>query len=108
MVRTLLGLMAAFTACLFVASASAEDKGKEVKLEGKIVCTKCKLKEADACGNALVVKDGEKTTTYYFDDKGEKEKYHVCSGEKAATVTAKCTVKDGKKVLSDAKVEVKK
>jgi hypothetical protein len=88
---------------------SAEDKKAEPKtLEGKIVCSKCKLKETPDCGNVLQVKDGDKTVNYYFKDTGKGEDYHVCSGEKAAKVTATVVEKDGKKWLTDAKVEVKK
>lgn len=94
-----------------VTLAGAEDKKKEdtkaTKLEGKLVCTKCKLGETDACGNALVVKDGDKEITYYIKDKGKGEKYHKCSGETAATVTGKITKDGDKKVITDAKVEKK-
>ena len=89
-------------------SADDKEKGKEVKLEGKLVCTKCKLSETEECGNALQVKDGDKTITYYLKDKGKKEKYHKCSGEQDAKVTGKL-VKDKddakKLVIADAKVE---
>jgi hypothetical protein len=106
MIRNLLSLLATVAAVAFLASAQADDKEK--KLEGKMVCTKCKLKETDACGNALVVKDGDKSVTMYIKDKGKDEKYHVCSGEKAVTVTGKVVEKDGKKTIEGAKVEAKK
>ena len=87
-------------------NATAEDKKAEKKtLEGKLVCTKCKLGETDACGNALLVKEGDKTTTYYIKDKGKGEKYHKCSGEQDAKVTGTVTEKDGKKTIEGAKVE---
>ena len=98
-----------------VASNAADekkDKAKEVKLEGKLVCTKCKLSETDACGNALLVKgDDDKVITYYLKDKGKKESYHKCSGEQDAKVTGKLVKeKDGDKeklIITDAKVEKK-
>lgn len=86
-------------------AADEKEKPKEVKLEGKLVCTKCKLSETDACGNALLVKDGDKTITYYIKDKGKKEDYHKCAGEQAAKVTGKLTKDGDKKVITDAKVE---
>jgi len=88
---------------------SADDKkdDKTKTLEGKLVCSKCKLSETEKCGNALVVKDGDKEITYYLSDKGAAEKYHKCSGETDAKVTGKVTEKDGKKVITDAKVEKK-
>src|SRR2546423_8968412 len=87
-------------------TARAEDKKAETKtLEGKLVCTKCKLSETDACGNALQVKDGDKVVTYYLKDKGKGEKYHKCSGEQAVKVTG-VVKKDGDKlIITDAKVE---
>ena len=91
-----------------VATSVAQDKKDDKKatktLEGKLVCSKCKLSETEACGNALQVKDGDKTVTYYLKDKGKAEKYHKCSGEADAKVTGKVVEKDGKKYIEDAKV----
>ena len=90
-------------------AADKNEKKDDVKtVEGKLVCTKCKLSETDACGNAVQVKDGDKTVTYYLKDKGKDEKYHKCSGEQAVKVTGKITVKDDKKTIEDAKVEKQK
>ena len=94
----------------------AADKGdaKQVTLEGTLVCARCGLKEGGVkkCTNALQVKDGEKTVTYYLDDKGSGEGYHegLCGGgEKAgAKVTGTVTEKDGKKWVTAAKVVEKK
>ena len=92
-------------------SSAADDKDKKAEtktLEGKLVCTKCKLSETESCGNALLVKEGDKTITYYIKDKGKAEKYHKCSGEQDAKVTGKVKEeKDGDKVklvITDAKV----
>jgi hypothetical protein len=90
------------------AADKKEDKKAETKtLEGKLVCTKCKLSETDSCGNALLVKDGTKTITYYIKDKGKAEKYHKCSGEQDAKVTGKVSKDGDKMVITDAKVEKK-
>ncbi len=70
-----------------------------------MVCTKCKLSETPDCGNAVVVKEGDKEVTYMIKDKGKGETYHKCSGEKAVKVTGKVTEKDGKKYIEEAKVE---
>ena len=66
------------------ASVRAEDKGKEVKLEGILVCGKCALKETDDCSNVLQVTKDDKTTNYYFKDDGKKEEYHkkICTAWK--------------------------
>jgi hypothetical protein len=91
-----------------LADVAAQEKKAETKtLEGKLVCGKCKLSETDACSNALQVKEGDKTVTYFIKDKGKAEKYHKCSGEAEAKVTGKVTEKEGKKYIEDAKVEKK-
>jgi hypothetical protein len=102
------GIVAALLAVSFVSFAFAEDKKDTKTLEGNMVCTKCKLSETEACGNAVVVKEGDKNVTYYFKDKGKVEKYHKCSGEKAVKVTGNVSEKDGKKYIENAKVEDKK
>ena len=104
-----LALALGFSVAALTGVVTADDKKAETKtLEGKLVCTKCKLSETDACGNALQVKEGDKTVTYYIKDKGKAEKYHKCSGEKEVKVTGKVSEKDGKKVIEEAKVEDKK
>src|SRR5262245_14359774 len=105
MLKAFLGFAFAVSASVFLATASADDKAETKTLEGKLVCSKCKLSETDACGNALLVKEGDKEVKYYFKDKGKEEKYHKCSGEKAVKVTGKVSEKDGKKYIEDAKVE---
>ncbi|MFM8273458.1 MAG: DUF6370 family protein [Gemmata sp.] len=91
-------------------SANAQDKKAEAKkLEGKLTCTKCALSETDKCGHALVVKEGDKSVKYYLQDKGGAEKYHgkCCKADVDATVTGKVGEKDGKKTISEPKVEIK-
>ena|SRR5437764_10558639 len=108
MLRLILALVVGFGALSLVAVAD----DKEKKLEGKLVCTKCKLGETDKCGHALIVKEGDKDVTYYLKDKEVMKKYHskVCQEDKDATVTGKIEEKDGKKyiIVTDAKqVEIK-
>ena len=79
MLRYVLALALGFSvvALSSTVAVTADDKKAETKtLEGKLVCTKCKLSETDACGNALQVKEGDKTVTYYIKDKGKGENYH--------------------------------
>lgn len=95
-----------------VGSAIADDK--ETKVTGTLVCAKCGLKAngVKKCTNALQVKEGEKTVTYYLEDKGNGESYHedVCGGGevKNVTVTGKVSEKDGKKWIKPTKVATKK
>ncbi len=92
------------------ADARADDK-KDVTLKGTVLCAKCSLKEAKKCTTAIQVKDGDKTVTYYLDDKGTGEDYHeaVCGGEKLeGKVVGVVTEKDGKKWIKPSKVEYAK
>jgi hypothetical protein len=112
MLRVMLAAVAVAAGVVaFGGSARAEDK-KEVKLTGTLVCGKCGLGVTKACSNALQVKDGEKTVTYFLDDKGNKEDYHegVCGDGKIAgvVVTGNVTEKDGKKFVKPSKVELPK
>jgi hypothetical protein len=116
MIRALSVFAALAVGVWSLGSAVADDKpaDKEVKLTGTLVCAKCKLKAEGVkkCTNALQVKEGEKTVTYYLEDKGNGETYHedVCGGgEKAhVTVVGKVSEKDGKKWVKPSKVEAHK
>jgi hypothetical protein len=107
--RALLCLAIVFAVGLTV-SAQDDKKAKPVKktLKGELVCGKCKLKETDACSNVLVVKEGDKEVNYYIQDKGKKEKYHVCAGTKKAEVTGLVSKKDDKMIITKAMVKVLK
>ncbi len=104
-------LLALAVVFALVAGATADDKkeGKEVTLKGKISCTKCSLKETEACGNAIVVEKDGKKITYYFDDKGKGESYHkkICTGAKNGSVTGVVAEKDGKHYITPNKDGVK-
>lgn len=110
----LLGLLG--TAALALASGLArtvaDDKNPEKKtLVGTFTCTKCALGETNACGHALIVKDGDKKLTYYLVDKGGKEPYHgaVCSADVPGTkVTGKVVEKNKKLYIEEPKVELPK
>lgn len=75
---------------------TAEEKGKEVELKGKLTCGKCTLKETAACCNVLVVKEGEKEVKYYLspNDGGKAAKYHkdICPPNSMKEATVKGTV----------------
>jgi hypothetical protein len=83
-------------------------RSEEVTLQGKILCARCTLKETAKCQNAIQVKDGDKTVTYYFIDKGNRESYHeeICGGgTKEGRVTGVVSEKDGKRWIAPSKVE---
>ncbi len=90
-------------------NTDAQDKKTEKKatpIEGKLVCTKCTLSETDKCGHAVKVKDGEKTVTYYLDN-GKTFHGEVCpaGNELAVKVTGTLSEKEGKKMITGAKIE---
>jgi Family of unknown function (DUF6370) len=107
--RAALALLACSLALVLAASALvAQDKTKDVTLKGTILCAHCALKEGTACQTAIQVKEGDKTVTYYFDDKGAGESYHgpVHGGaRKEGTVVGKVEERGGKKYIKPAKVE---
>jgi hypothetical protein len=109
----LLALMVAIilTAGLKADAAKDAKDAKAVTKEGKLVCSKCTLAETDECGNALKVKEGDKTVVYYLKDKGRGEKYHkgVCpaNAEKDASVTGVITEDGGKKYITPSEDGVK-
>jgi RecG-like helicase len=99
MIRTLAVLVLGVAVCFSLNKATAAEEGKEVTLEGKILCGKCELKESEKCATAIVVEKDGKKTTYWFDMTSSK-KYHkdICQEVKEGTV--KGTVKkDGEKMV---------
>jgi len=81
---------------LFALSAIAEDKAVTLTGDGK--CAKCALKKTEKCTNAVEVKDGDKTVTYYL--KGEaSDKFHsqICSSTKKVELTGVVSEADGQK-----------
>ena len=110
LILALAGMVAFLMVPAFADDKKKDDK-KEVKLEGTMVCGKCKLKETDKCANVVQVKEGDKTVNYYLKDDGAKADYHkdCCQKDAKVKVTGgTVTEKDGKKILEGAKVEVVK
>ena len=95
--------------CAMALTLRAADT-KEVTVKGTIVCTKCALKETADCGNAIQVKDGDKTVTYYIKDDGKAADYHgkFCTNKGVAgSVTGVVSEADGKKYITPSKDGVK-
>jgi hypothetical protein len=111
-------LISMFALCAFlglaVSSAFAEKKeapkaeGKEVTVKGTATCAKCGLKETKSCQNAIQVKEGDKTVTYYLAENETSKKFHgeVCQTTKeGVSVTGTVEEKDGKKVITAKKID---
>ena len=93
---------------LLAAMLVAQEKDKEVTLKGTLMCAKCTLGKTAECTTAIQVKEGDKTVTYYLDDKGAGEEHHepICGGaKKEGTVTGTVQERDGKKWIKPKKVE---
>jgi hypothetical protein len=92
---------------LLAVAVLAQDKGKEVTLKGTLMCAKCTLGKTTECTTAIQVKEGDKTTTYYLDDKGAGEEHHepICGGaKKEGTVTGTVSEREGQKYIKPTKV----
>lgn len=92
---------------LMATAAARADGGKEVTLHGDGVCAKCKLGETEKCQDALLVKNGDKTVTYFLT--GAKDLHpKICKGSVHLTVTGHVHEKDGKRWMEVEKFEVHK
>ncbi len=103
MKKTLLALACAMALVMGYQSSVFADS-VEVTLSGTGSCAKCKLKQTDACQNAL--KSGD--TLYLLEHNAVSKAFHknLCSG--TANITAVGSVKDveGKKVLVATKISL--
>jgi len=103
MKKTLLALACAMALVVGYQSSVFADS-VEVTLSGTGSCAKCKLKQTDACQNAL--KSGD--TLYLLEHNAVSKAFHknLCSG--TANITAVGSVKDveGKKVLVATKISL--
>ena len=95
------------TILLAALQAFAED----TKLEGEAVCAKCALHVADKCRAAVVVTGADGTkTTYLTEPNAEAKDLHseICKGGKPVTVEGAVSEKDGQKLITITKYEIKK
>jgi hypothetical protein len=100
-------LTAVLMAVALLGGVIAGDKGKEVTVEGKVMCAMCTLKEADwkECQNVIQVKKGDDTVNLYIVKNDVAEEFgHVCSGTKDATVTGSISEKEGRQWITPSKM----
>jgi len=106
-------MLALATAGLFLASTAfqgfAEDeKTKTITGEGQ--CAKCSLKETKECQNAIKVKTGDKTVTYYLVQNDVAKKFHgkICQSTEKVTATGTVKEVDGKHEFTATKIDLVK
>jgi hypothetical protein len=96
---------AAVAAIALSASTLRADSGKEVTLKGEGKCLKCSLHKSDTCQNVVVVKKGEKETTYFLvGDVSKAFHKNLCSGPADVSVTGVCEKKGDKLEVTVAKI----
>jgi hypothetical protein len=101
---TLSVLLGLAVLCAFTMSVLAQD----VDLKGRITCAKCELKKETQCTTVIVVKEAGKDIVYYLDEKSGKANHSkICKEGKEGTVTGKVSEKDGKKIITATKVDIK-
>jgi RecG-like helicase len=108
MKRSLLAtLLVAGLTMTFALPARAADE-KTITGEGK--CAKCALKETKSCQNAIQVKEGDKTVTYYLAHNDVSKKFHenICQETKKVKATGTVKEVDGKLELTPTKIELVK
>jgi hypothetical protein len=82
---------------------------EEKTLKGTITCAKCDLKQQKTCATVITVKEGGKDVVYFLDAKSGKANHKaICMEGKPGTVTGEVSEKDGKKLITASKVEIKK
>jgi hypothetical protein len=99
-------ILSTLLSAMFVLGASAAD----TKLEGTATCAKCDLGIAEKCRAAVVVKGADgKEVVYLSEGNAEAKSLHseICKGGKAATVEGTVSEKDGAKVITITKYELK-
>jgi hypothetical protein len=99
----------ALALAIAVTAAQARPDKEEKTLKGTITCAKCDLGLESKCATVIKVKEGDKDVVYYFDAKGDKANHgKICKTPMEGTVTGTVAEKDGKKIVTVSKVELKK
>jgi hypothetical protein len=108
-------------AFLFTTADAGEkgEKGKEVKLTGKITCCKCDFdsvkavnpdaKKPKVCVTVIIAKNAKGKETVYIFDKAGHKKYHgkVCREAMDGTVTGTVTKKGEARIITVDEVKFK-
>ena len=102
-------LLACVAALALSTTLIADEPKDEKEIKGEGMCLKCELKKADACQNAIRVKDKEgKETLYILEQNDVSKAFHrnVCTSVKKVIAKGKVK-KDGEKhILVASKIEL--
>jgi hypothetical protein len=89
-----------------MAAPTVVAKSKVVTLEGKILCAKCGLDQAESCQNVLIVEKKGKELQYFLTRNETYESYgEVCKGRPTVRVTGKVSKDDGQMWLTATEIE---
>ena len=102
----LVATVAAFVLAATAVRTFAADETVTITGEGK--CAKCALKETKECQNAIQVKSGDKTVTYYLAANDVSKEFHgkLCKETKQIKATGTVKEVDGKMQLTATKIEL--
>ena len=101
-------IIAAFVVASLAIALNSRAADKTITGDG--MCAKCELKEAKECQNAIKVKEGGKTVTYYLVQNDVSKKFHknVCKSTEKVKATGTVKEVDGKMELTPTKIDLVK
>jgi Family of unknown function (DUF6370) len=91
-------------------SAGLTVRAEDTKIDGKALCAKCELKVAEKCRAAVTVTGADGKVETYFSEPNSKAKdlhKEICKEPKPAIVEGTVTEKDGQKLITITKFELK-
>jgi hypothetical protein len=106
MKRSIIAAFVVASLAIALNSRAADEK----TITGDGMCAKCELKESKTCQNAIKVKEGGKTVTYYLVHNDVSKKFHgtVCKSTEKVKATGTVKEVDGKMELTPTKIELVK
>jgi uncharacterized protein DUF6370 len=103
-------IIAAFVVASLAISLNSRAADAKKTITGDGMCAKCELKESKECQNAIKVKTGGKTVTYYLVHNDVSKEFHgsICKETKKVKATGTVKEVDGKMELTPTKIELVK
>ena len=103
-------IIAAFVVASLAIALNSRAADEKKTITGEGMCAKCELKETKSCQNAVKVKEGGKTVTYYLVHNDVSKKFHgtVCKTTEKVKATGTVKEVDGKMELTPTKIDLVK